>query len=369
MNLLKKWPGAAIILLLLVPFWQACSNHKNEADNAPKGSIHDKFVYKKAKVELISAEEDLQFNGEVTFDQNNVVRVFPIVSGNVEKVNVELGSYVQKGQVLAVIRSNDINNYINDYTVAKTNADLQKKNLEVAENLYQSKSASELDVITARKDYANAKTELQRLEQLLQLYGSSPSAGNTPQFVVKSPISGYVVEKNITVNTLIRPDNGANIFTISDLKKVWVLAQVFENDISAVKMGEEVSIYTLAYPDREFKGKIGNIGNVLDKESRILYVRIELDNSEGILKPDMFAIIKLHTILPGGKLMAVKPRSVIFDRDKYYVVVVNPNDKFYVREVDIVKNTSRFAYISKGISPADEVVTEGSLLIYNELKD
>ena len=358
----RLWKAGILLTML------SCSQAKHETVPEPKAPVRDTFTFKKYKAEVLNAEDELQFNGEVTFDQNNVVRVFPIVSGNVEKVNVELGSRVEAGQELAVIKSSDINNIQNQYRAAKADADLKQKNLEVQEQLFNSKSVSQLEVLTARKDYEDARNELGRISTQLSLYGTGPNQSGKPFYILRSPISGYVVEKNISINTQIRPDNAGNIFTISNLKKVWVTADVYENDISAVKVGQPVVITTMSYPDREFNGTISNIGNVLDKSSRVLKVRVELDNNEGLLKPDMFAVIKLKTQLT-GKLMAVKPRSLIFDSDHYYVVVAKSDTNFEVREVEVVRNTSRFAYIKKGINPGDEVVTEGSLLIYNELKD
>ncbi|MES2387964.1 MAG: efflux RND transporter periplasmic adaptor subunit [Bacteroidota bacterium] len=347
---------------------QGCTGKAGKEAPIPASPERDTFTYKKYKVELISADNKLQFNGDVTYDQNNVVRVYPIVSGNAEDVNVELGTMVSAGQQLALIRSSDISNYGSAYRAAKANTELQKKDMEIAEALFKSQSVSELDVLRARKEYENAKTELSRQEAQLKMYGGNTASAEQPYYSVKSPINGYVVEKNLTKSMLIRPDNNAPLFTISDLRKVWVVADVYENDIAAIKTGQDVTISTLAYPDKEFTGKISNIASVLDRNSRVLKVRIELNNPDGILKPDMFALINIK-IPESEKLLAVKPRSLIFDRDNYYVVIALPGNKFEIREVELVKSTGRFAYIRKGINVGDDVVSEGSLLIYNELKD
>ncbi|MBY0434154.1 MAG: efflux RND transporter periplasmic adaptor subunit [Cyclobacteriaceae bacterium] len=124
---------------------------------------------------------------------------------------------------------------------------------------------------------------------------------------------------------------------------------------------------TLAYPDKIFEGKIANVSSVIDVQSKVLKIRVELLNEGGLLKPDMFATIRVH--LPnGGTHLAVSPKSIVFDHDAYYVVTFSKGD-YKIVPVIIMKNTSTKVFVEGGVKPGDIIVTEGSLLMFNELSD
>ncbi|RYF47089.1 MAG: efflux RND transporter periplasmic adaptor subunit, partial [Cytophagaceae bacterium] len=215
---------------------------------------------------------------------------------------------------------------------------------------------------------------LSKSANILRIYGGSTAGTGQPYFSVKAPISGYIVEKNVNTGQDLRADNQDPLYTISSLQQIWVMANVYEQDIPEIKQWQPVDLQVLAYPDKTFRGVISNVSSVLDEQARVLKVRIVLDNKDGLLKPDMFATIHVH--LPntsagkGGKSLAVPQKAVVFDRDHYYVIVQTGKDKYEVREVNVMKNTTRFAFVKGGnLKPGDTVVTEGSLLVYNDLTD
>lgn len=337
-----------------------------QSKKAPEMESKDNDVaFKTDTVQLRNYEQELQFTGQVAFDQKQVDRVFSAVSGNILEVNADLGAYVQKNQVLAKIQSADVSQYLRDYNTAKANFDIAKKNSENIETLYKTKFSSENDLITSKKQLEIAQSELNRSSEVLKLYGGA-SAGSQPVFTVKSPVSGYIVERNVNANTQIRSDNGNSLFTVSSLSDVWVMINIYESDIQAVKVGQEVNIVTLAYPDKVFKGIIQNISQVIDNDSKVLQARVVLPNPSGILKPDMFCTIKLHIEKP-EKLLAVNPKSVIFSEDKYFVVQVLGKEKYKIIPVDIIKSTSKFSYVKANLKDGDQIITEGSLLLFNEI--
>ena len=240
-------------------------------------------AFKTDTVRLRNYEQELQFTGQVAFDQKQVDRVFSVVSGNILEVNADLGSFVQKNQVLATIQSADLSQYLRDYNTAKANFDIAKKNADNTETLYKTKFSSENDLITSRKQLEIAQSELERSSQVLKLYGGA-SAGSQPVFTVKAPVSGYVVERNVNANTQIRSDNGNSLFTISSLSDVWVMINIYESDIQAVKVGQAVNITTLAYPDKVFRGSIQNISQIVANDSKVLQARVVLSNPNGIFE-------------------------------------------------------------------------------------
>lgn len=293
--------------------------------------------------------------------------MYPIVSGNVLDVKADLGAYVQKGQVLATVQSGDVSDFLKDQNTAKANYDIAKRNADNVEQLYKTKFSSENDLTNARKQLEIAGSELERSTQVLKLYGGA-STGKTPVFSVKSPESGYVVERNVNPEMQIRSDNSDPLFTISNLNDVWVLINIYESDIQAVKQGQQVNITTLAYPDKVFTGTISNISQVVDNESKVLQARVVLRNPNGMLKPDMFCTIRLHIEKP-EKLLAVNPISVIFSQDKYFVIKEVKKGEYKSVPVEILKNTSKYMYIKGALEHGDVIVTEGALMLFSELTD
>lgn len=349
------------IIILLCLFGASCKHAKHESKTEEPDDANQKLD----TIRYQSMKEELLLNGVVAFDEGLVDRIFPLVSGNVEAVNVSLGDYVKKGQSLASVISSDMSNYLNDYKKDKATYELAKRKVETSEELYKAKFLSETELLTVRKEFDNASDQLKRSTEILKIYGGTTHL-DKPYFSVISPISGYVVEKNINEGMELRSDHSEPIFVISSLNKVWVMANVYESDIAQVRQGQEVVIKTLVYPDKEFKGKISKVGSLLDAESKVLKVRIELDNSEGLLKPDMFTTIQLH-IANGNKQLAVPSKAVVFDKDKYFVIV-KTNKGYEVREVKVIKDTPAFTFIKGGVQEGELVVTEGSLLLYNEMR-
>ena len=315
------------------------------------------------KVELVNEESELTLTGKVSFDEDKIAKVFPLVGGNVIKVNVSLGDYVHKGQVLAVFRSGDISDYQNQYDVAQASLQTAKKNMNAAEELFKTNVYSEKDLLNARNDYKKSTADVNKLKQFLTIYGASDK-GDDAEYRVVSPMDGYIVEKNINENMEIRSDNSANIFTVSFLKTVWVLADVYETDLSKVKLHDHVDITTIAYPDRIFKGTIAQISNVLDPVSKVLKIRIVLDNSEGLLKPEMFAVVKVHT-LQANKVAVISTKALVFEDSKFHVMVYKNDETFIKRPVTVIRSLGNRTYIKEGLMEGERIVTKGSLLVSN----
>ncbi len=361
-NKLIVFPVAALIGLV------ACSK-KEEAVATEK-------VDTKANVELTSEQmktiaveevkqvpvaEEFSAVGDVSFDENNVVRVFPIVSGTVEKVGVSLGDYVQRGQLLAVLLSTDISAFQRDYNVAKANLEVEEKNLQRSEELYKSGMLSEKDHSEAKKDFANAKSEFEERRQILELYGGSADRLDAT-FRVVAPRSGFIVERNINEGTQIRTDLNTSIFTISDLKTVWIWANVHESDMAKVKEGDKVSVKTVAYPEKTFYGTIKKIGTMLDPESRVIRVRTELDNSDGLLKPEMFATVTI-TSQTSERVVGVPEKALVLENNAFYVMKETAPSTFEKVRVEVGRKFNDTTEITSGLKAGDRVVVEGSLFV------
>lgn len=343
---------------------QIANNEKSETLKLTDTQL--KFI-KLDSAHLMQSAEQFVAVGEVSFAEDNVVRVFPIVSGKVESVSVSLGDYVQKGQLLATLLSGDISVYQRDYSIAEANLEVAQKNLGRAEELFKSGMMSETELAEAKKNFANAKSEFDESKQVLNLYGGSSQQDAI--FKVLAPRTGYIVERNINTGTQIRTDNSASIFTISDLKTVWIWANVHEGDISKVKEGDEVEVKTIAYPDEVFHGRIDKINSVLDPASRVVRVRTELINKKGLLKPEMFATVQI-TPRNAGKVLVVSNNAVLLENNQYYVMVEKAKGEFVKVQIQPGRVFHRHTEVKEGLVRGNRVVTEGSLFVltaFNQL--
>ncbi|MGV3587246.1 MAG: efflux RND transporter periplasmic adaptor subunit, partial [Adhaeribacter sp.] len=218
-------------------------------------------------------QNELTLSGKVTFDEKGVFKIFPLVGGHVLDVKVELGDYVEKGQVLAIIKSGEIADYEKQLIDARANLQLAQKNLEVAQDMFKAGLTSERDFIAAKKEHQNAKADIQKIQEIFKIYNITRNS----EYVVKAPAAGFIAEKHINRDTQIRSDDAGNIFTISSMNQIWVMANVYETDIAKIQSGQEVEVTTLSYPDKVFRGKIDKSMNIIDPETRVMKVRIRME--------------------------------------------------------------------------------------------
>ncbi len=355
-------------LFLSALLMASCSSDKKKVkQEAPLSKA--KLVLSESQMEHIRMDtihqqtlaEQLTAVGEVSFAEDNVVRIYPVVSGTVEKIFVSLGDYVQKGQLLATMLSMDMSQIQRDYNIAKSNFSVEEKNLARAQELFSAGMMSEKEFANAKKDYNNALSELNERTQILKLYGGS-SSDLDAIYNVSAPRSGYIVERSITEGTQIRNDNNTIIFTISDLKTVWVWANIHESDLSKVAEGDEVQVRTIAYPDKFFRGNVKKIGTMLDPDSRVIRVRTELNNNEGLLKPEMFASI-IVTSQHRTSIMAVPQTSVVLENNRYYVMREMGKGQFEKVVITIGRAYGNYYEVLGGLNNSDRVVSEGSLFV------
>lgn len=309
-----------------------------------------------------TVRNELTLVGKVVPDENRVIRVFPLVGGNVEDVKAELGDHVRKGQELATIRSGEVADLERQMIEAQSDLLIAQKNLSSTEDLFESKLVPERDIITARQMVDKAQAELDRVKAISSIYGVSKSAS----YVVRAPIDGFIVDKNVNRGTQLRSDNAESLFTVGQISDVWVMANVNESDIPKIRLGMSADIKTISFPDEIFKGKVDKIYNVLDPETRAMKIRIQLSNASFRLKPEMHATVSLN-FEENTRMQSIPSKAVIFDRSKNWVLVFTSQSKIEARPVDVFRNLSKRAYISEGLADGEMVVSHNQLLIYNAL--
>jgi membrane fusion protein, heavy metal efflux system len=364
--------SSGIILLIFLLY--SCGNHVSTESNAVKkfcipDSLLKNIICDTLHSELVKSE--IVLSGKIAFNEDNVSKIFPLVSGHVSEVKVSLGDYVEKGKVLAVIRSSDMANYFNEFKSSQSELVIAKKNLEVTSSLSSSGVSSEKDLLVARNDYQKALAQLNKITEVLKINGSSFQANDSTGsgYVIKAPISGFIVEKNVNVGMDLRTDASDNLFTISDLKELWAAANVYETDISKIQVGSAAEVSVLSYPDKIFSGKVDRISNMLDPETKVINVKIRLVNKDYILKPGMFAHIVI-SLPEGKKMLAVNTNTIIFDENKSYVLHFRNKCDISLQQVTIVKSFNNLSFIqSDSLSEGDLAIGRNGLFIYTALKN
>jgi cobalt-zinc-cadmium efflux system membrane fusion protein len=342
----------------------SCSKTE-KPENDSNQFILSKEMYQKlafANAEYRPLINEIKTFGKITADPDKTVAVFPAVGGSVSQVNAQLGDYVQKGQVLAVLRSVEVAGYRKDMLDAQASLLEAQKNLQVANDMYQGKLATEKDVISAQKDVENATTEIERINQLYNIY----NLGKNTTYFVKAPISGFITAKDITPDMLIRSDRAESLFTISQINKVWVMANISESNISQIKVGCEADIQTLSYPDKIITGKVDRIFNVVNPDTKAMQARIQLENPDYILKPEMNATVTLK-IEEDREMIFVPSKAVIFNTEKNYVLVYHSDKNIEVRTVNVYHQNEQISFIESGLKSGEKVITKNALLVYKAL--
>jgi membrane fusion protein, heavy metal efflux system len=317
-----------------------------------------------ASAQMFPLKNQLNFYGKITADNNKLIEVFPIVGGNVVKVNVELGDYVNKGQILAIIRSTEVADFEKQLSDAKNDLLVAKNNLKVTQELFEGKLNSEREVIEAKSQVEKSASQLNRMEETYKIYNIK--AGSL--YEVKAPISGFIIEKHINSDMLLRSDKTDNIFDIAQINEVWAIANVNESDINQVKLGEDASITTLSDPDKIHYGRVDKIFNIIDPETKAMKVRIILKNPTYLLKPEMRATIKL-SYTEDKSMIAIPSDAVIFDKSKNYVMVFYDKNNIETRQVEVYRQVDNLTYISSGLKENEKVINHNQLLIYDAIND
>lgn len=348
----------------------SCNQQNSIVSKTDKAQVINDSTMQLLKIDSVilrNIHDEVKLSGEVSFDENKVVKVFPFSSGQVLSVNVSIGDYVKAGQVLATIKSADIAGNYADLSVAGNDLVIAKRAMENAEHLFKSGISSEREYTEAKENYNKALSNAEKIRQQIQINGGGNTAANGT-YIITAPRSGYVVEKLINPGNFIRNDNNSNLFTIGDISDVWIWANVFESDIAKIKTGYTAHVTTIAYPDSVFIGKVDKVNEVLDPVTKVMKVKIVLPNQSGLLKPEMFANI-LISQSEDQKELAVPSSAIISENGKNYVVVFNNQNDVKVQEVAVLKSTSGISFISGGVLAGERVITQNQILVYRKLTD
>jgi cobalt-zinc-cadmium efflux system membrane fusion protein len=302
-----------------------------------------------------AATASLKVTGTVTPDISKNVPVISLATGRVVEIAARLGDTVQKGQLLLRVQSADIGGAYSDYEKAVADEKLTGTQLERSERLYARGAISLNDLQVAQDTDAKAKVDVKTTAARLRLLGNNNLDQPSDIVEIRAPVSGVITDQQVT-NAAGVTSLGTNPFTISDLSSVWIMCDVYENDLSSVHVGEKADIHLNAYPDRMFTGTISNVGPVLDPNLRTAKVRIEVQNP-GLMKLGMFVTATFHGQTRQTRA-AVPTTAILHLHDRDWVYEPTPDRKF--RRVPVTAGEmlpNNLQEIDAGVTPGQQVVS------------
>jgi membrane fusion protein, heavy metal efflux system len=303
---------------------------------------------------------ELQATGVINPDVEKSVPVISLASGRVVGIYAKLGDDVTKGQLLLKVMSNDIANAFQTYQQAKADEELARKQLERAETLYDHGAISLNDLQVAQNTENKAAVAVTAAVQMLHTIGASPEHPD-PVVNIYAPTAGTIVEQNIVPSSIVRtPDNQTNLFTIANLSTVWVICNVYENELPEVRLGDPAQVRLNAYSDRVFTGRVDNIGKVLDANVRTAPVRIVLHNP-GIMRSGMFVTATLYG-QHNQTYATVPAQAVLHLHDRDWVFVPAAQGEFRRTPVSVGGVINGQQDILAGITPGTQVVNDSLAL-------
>ncbi|HXR33194.1 MAG TPA: efflux RND transporter periplasmic adaptor subunit [Verrucomicrobiae bacterium] len=366
--------GLLLILIAALPNLGGCSKGADLAAEAPPPAnivpgvevtlftVDHPEQFPLAEASAHPTTSELVVTGAVTPDVSRNVPVVSLASGRVVAIHARLGDTVKKGQLMLTIRSDDVAGGFDAYRKAVADELLARKQLNRATDMYAHGAIALQDLEVAQDTAEDAKVTLETATEHLRLLGNDP---NKPMGMVDilAPVSGVITDQEVTNAAAVQAFSSPSPFTISDLSSVWILCDVYENDLAGVRLGDTAEITLNAYPDHAFKGTVSNIGAILDPNIRTAKVRIEVKNP-GMMRIGMFARAtfrgqtkEMHTIVPAS--------AVLHMHDRDFVFIPAPDKKFRRLEVvsgDLLPNDTNLQEIKSGLKPGQQVVTNALVL-------
>jgi cobalt-zinc-cadmium efflux system membrane fusion protein len=346
------------------------STGENKADTAELFTLPPEQM---SHIQVVSVEKSkrprvLRLTGAVAYNAFKTTPVFSAVGGPVQEILSEPGQIVHAGQTLLTVTSPDYSAARSAYLKAISTFQLADKNYERSKDLYEHKAIAERDLQQAESDRAEALADQQSAEDALRALGIRDPAAmvkeppkSTGQIQVPAPVAGQIVERLVGPGQLLQAGS-TQCFTISDMSTVWVLVNVYQNDLASVRIGDAVDITTDAYPDI-FHGKISYVADALDPTTRTLQARIVTENPGYKLKKDMYVTANVHAGALANAL-TVPDAAVLRDTENQpFVYVQVASNQFARRLVKIGDSQDGRTLIQEGLKEGEDVVGDGSLFL------
>lgn len=315
-------------------------------------------------IQLGQIAGQLTLTANIAANQDRIAHITPRVEGQIIEVRANLGDHVKAGQSLAVIDSIQMGEARAEYRRAQSELKLADTSFTRIDRLYKDEVVPMRQWLEAKSVYERAQASAEAASGKLRMLGGLPDSGGS-SFRVAAPFAGVVIEKDAVLGELAKPDH--SMFTVADLSSVWIEADVAEKDIGKLISGAPAAVTVPAYPDDVFKGRVSYIARILDRETRTVKARIEVPNTAGKLRIDMYAQavvghrgVRDALILPGDAVVMVGGRPVVY---------VETTDGFEARPVELGERLAGRVVVASGLKAGEKVAVAGAYALKSrELK-
>jgi len=310
-------------------------------------------------------------NGKIIPPNNRMCVVSYAFPARVSKIIVKVGDWVNKGSPLIVLQSEEVGKSRAEFFRARADLELAQANFERQKRLFERGAGAQKDYLAAEAELKMARANLEAGEKKLHLLGFSEEDVKqiaethqiNPIITLYSPIRGKVVGNKVVPGEMV--DQAKDMMTILDPRILWVDAEIFEKDISKIRLGQNVEINVPAYPEKTFLGKVSYIGDVLKDETRTITVRTEVENPDLKLKPGMFATLKIN--LNGDRPVLAVPEDAVCDQQGEKFVFIPKGEDFELRKVVLGAKQDSYYEVVRGLKEGELVVTTGSFQLKSKL--
>jgi cobalt-zinc-cadmium efflux system membrane fusion protein len=376
----RKWPitlgvlvGVAIVAWALTGSDEGAEKSETPAEHAEADSVInlDSAAARLANIELITATPSttsiLVANGTITYDANHVSAVSPRTEGRILSVRADLGQTVSAGTVLALLESSEVGQTRGDLERARASVDVARRNYEREKRLFDQSITPQKELLEAEAAYRLAQADFNSAATKLRAVGAG--GGQGAAFGLSSPINGTIVERNANPGQVVGPST--NLFTVAELRHVWITVDVYEADLSRVRQGAIVTAVPTSLPGETFPGRVSYAGGIVDPVSRTFKVRVELENPGLRLRPGMFAQVRIATpqttsdsariTIPETSIQEVDGRQVVF-------VARSTPGQFIARTVTVGANAAGgLVAITSGLKSGERIVARGAFRLKSEM--
>lgn len=325
---------------------------------------------KTAKVQPGAVKSTLKAMGKVLAPNDRKAVVSFAFSGRIVERHAGLGKWVKKGQPLVTLECEEVGNARSEYTRALADYELSKLDQAREERLFKKDIGAKKEYLASKAAFNTAEAALKAAEEKLQVMGISKemaaSAAKTvsPRVTVTAPIDGRVIKDNAVVGAVV--EASTEMMEIMDPEELCIDAEIYEKDLSKIQMGNPVEINVPAYPEKKFNGHICYIGDVVNPDTRTITVRTHVSNKDSLLKPGMFADIRI--LVDQKEEALVVPKEAVLDEGKQKIVFIREGDHFHYRVVQTGTHYNGDIEIVGGLKVGEEVVIEGNYQLKSRLQ-
>ena len=316
----------------------------------------DKADFLKLAAVVTDQGATLRLPGRLVWNEDRTVRVVPQVGGRVQKIAVEIGTGVKAGQALAILDSADFGQAQAEARKAQADLTVARQALERQRELHGAGVVADKDWQQTQAEAARAQAEAERASRRLAALGGASDG----TYVLRSPLAGVVVERNLNPGLEYRPDQGGDpLFVVTDPTSLWLQLDAGEADLGELKVGEQIRLQVKQYPDQQFTGVIRHVADFVDPASRTIRVRGEVPNGERKLKGGMFVTALIE--LPASAALQVPAAAVFLVGEQRYVFVAEGPGRYVRRPVKTGREHDGKVTILSGVSAGEQVIVEGNL--------